>query len=194
MTFSRLLGTAVALVSVSAVAACNGAAATSSNASGSTPSTASSSTPPAAATSGSAASVPAGGGAAEAGAREVTLPAGTQLPIVLDTAVASDTSRGEEPGHGHLARVIGVHGVGLGEGSRVSGVVTDATQSGKVKGLAHVAVRFDSLTPEGSDAHYRIHTSAVGRTAENTHKRDALEIGGGAAGGAIIGALVGGKK
>src|SRR5262249_58202604 len=102
--------------------------------------------------------------------------------------------RVEEPVHAHLARAIEVHGVRLGEGSRVSGVVTDATQSGKVKGLAHVAVRFDSLTPEGSDAHYRIHTSAVGRTAENTHKRDALEIGGGAAGGAIIGALGGGKK
>jgi len=187
MTFSRLFGTTVVvLVTVGAVAACNGASATSSKATGSAPA--------AAAASGSAASVPAASRSADEGTREVTLPAGTQLPIVLDTAVGSDTSRAEEPVHAHLAHAIEVHGVTLGEGSRVSGVVTDATQSGKVKGLAHVAVRFDSLTPEGSDARYPIHTSAVGRTAENTHKKDALEIGGGAAGGAIIGALVGGKK
>jgi hypothetical protein len=34
----------------------------------------------------------------------------------------------------------------------------------------------------------------VGRTAPGTKKKDALEIGAPAAGGALIGALVGGKK
>jgi len=63
-----------------------------------------------------------------------------------------------------------------------------------VKGRAHVAVRFDTLTPRGVDERYNIRTSAVGRTAPGTKKKDALEIGGGAAGGALIGALVGGKK
>ncbi len=82
----------------------------------------------------------------------------------------------------------------LAEGSAVNGVVTDATRSGKVKGRAHVAVRFDTLTPRGVDERYNIRTSAVGRTAPGTKKKDALEIGGGAAGGALIGALVGGKK
>ena len=38
------------------------------------------------------------------------------------------------------------------------------------------------------------HTAAIGRTAPATKKKDALEIGAPAAGGAIIGALVGGKK
>src|SRR5207253_3989974 len=78
--------------------------------------------------------------------------------------------------------------------SRINGVVTDATRSGKVKGRAHVAVRFDSLVPSGSDQRYRIDTASVGRTAAATKKKDALEIGGPAAGGALIGALVGGKK
>jgi len=132
--------------------------------------------------------------AAEA-AREVTLPAGTQLPIVLDTGVGSDTSRVEEPVHAHLARSVLVHGVtALGAGSRVSGIVTDATRSARVKGRAHIAVRFDALTPEGSDARYSIRTAAVGRTAPGTKKKDAAEIGAPAVGGAIIGALVGGKK
>ncbi len=127
--------------------------------------------------------------------REVTIPAGTVLPVVLDTSVGSATSHVEEPVHAHLAAPIVVHGVtALPTGSRVSGIVTDATRSGRVKGRAHVALRFDSLTPAGREQRYSIHTSAVGRTAESTKEKDALEIGAPAAGGALIGALVGGKK
>jgi hypothetical protein len=127
--------------------------------------------------------------------REVTIPAGTNLPIVLDTSIGSDTSRVEEAVTAHLSRPITVHGeTVLAEGSRVTGVVTDATRSAKVKGRAHVAVRFDSLTPRGDDQRYPIATSTVGRTAPGTKKNDALKIGAPAAGGAIIGALVGGKK
>ena len=69
-----------------------------------------------------------------------------------------------------------------------------AERSGKVKGRAHVAVRFDTITPRGDDERYRIRTVAVQRTAPATKKKDAVKIGGGAAGGAIIGAIVGGKK
>ena len=128
-------------------------------------------------------------------AREVTVPAGTTLSIVLETPVSSVTSRVEERVNAHLARAVVVNGAtAIPEGSSVGGVVTDATRSGRVKGRAHVAVRFDSLTPSGSDERYTIHTSSVGRTAEGTKKKDALEIGAPAAGGALIGAIVGGKK
>ena len=127
--------------------------------------------------------------------REVTLPAGTRLPIVLETRVGSDTSRVEDAVHAHLSRPVQLQGATvLPEGTRLSGVVTDATRSAKVKGRAHVAFRFDTLVPAGGDERYRIDTRAVGRTAPATKKKDALEIGGGAAGGALIGALVGGKK
>jgi glucose/arabinose dehydrogenase len=133
--------------------------------------------------------------AAAPAVREVTLPAGTRLPVVLDTGVGSDTSRVEQPVQAHIARPIVVSGqTVLPAGTRVSGVVTDARRSGKVKGLAHVGVRFDTLVPRGDDERYRIQTSAVGRTAQSTKKKDALEIGAPAAGGAIIGALIGGKK
>ena len=76
----------------------------------------------------------------------------------------------------------------------VSGVVTDATPAGKVKGRAHLAVRFDSITPRGADERYRIETAAVGRRAPATKKNDAVKIGAPAAGGAIIGAILGGGK
>jgi hypothetical protein len=133
-------------------------------------------------------------GFASAAVREITIPAGTALPVVLDTGVGSATSEVESPVHAHLTKPIVVRGITVvPEGSRISGVVTDATRSGRVKGRAHVAVRFDSLTPTGGER-YSIRTSAVGRTAEGTKKKDALEIGAPAAGGALIGALVGGKK
>ena len=133
--------------------------------------------------------------AAGRGWQEVTIPAGTNLPIVLDTGVGSDISRIEAPVSAHLARPITVGGrTVLKGGSRFGGVVTDAKRSGKVKGLAHVAVRFDTLTPAGDDERYRIHTASVGRTAPATKKKDALTIGAPAAGGAVIGGLVGGKK
>jgi hypothetical protein len=127
--------------------------------------------------------------------REVTIPAGTRLPIVLDTSVGSDTSRVEQPVHAHLSQAIVVHGMtALPAGSRVSGVVTDAKRSGKVKGLAHIAVRFNGVTPKGDDERYSLHAGSVARTAKATKKRDAMEIGIPAAGGAVVGGLIGGKK
>jgi len=127
--------------------------------------------------------------------REVTIPAGTTLPIVLDTGVSSATSRVEQPVAAHLSRAVMVNGVAaLPQGSQVSGVVTDATRSGKVKGRAHIGIRFDALTPRGDDERYTIQTTSVGRTAPATKKDDAIKIGAPAAGGAIIGAIAGGKK
>jgi hypothetical protein len=127
--------------------------------------------------------------------REITIPAGTRLSVVLDSGVGSDTSRVEEPVTAHLSRPITIGGATvLATGTQLNGVVTDAKPSGKVKGLAHVAVRFTTLTPRGDDQRYRIQTASVGRTAAATKEKDALEIGAPAAGGAIIGALVGGKK
>ena len=67
-------------------------------------------------------------------------------------------------------------------------------RSAKVKGLAHVAMQFNAVTPHGGDERYAIRTASLGRTAQATKQKDALEIGAPAAGGAIIGALVGGKK
>jgi hypothetical protein len=101
--------------------------------------------------------------------REVTIPAGTELPIVLDTSVGSKTSHVEESVRAHLSRAVSVGGQAvLADGSTVSGVVTDATPSAKVR--THLAVRFDSITPRGGDE-YRMETAAIGRTAPSTRRR-----------------------
>jgi hypothetical protein len=127
--------------------------------------------------------------------REVTIPAGTSLPIVLDTAIGSDTSKVEDPVRAHIATSVTIEGVTVvPANSAVLGAVTDATRSAKVKGRAHVAARFDSLVPADQEERYAIHTTSVGRTGEATKKDDALKIAAPAAGGAIVGGLLGGKK
>jgi hypothetical protein len=127
--------------------------------------------------------------------REITVPAGTSLAILLDTPVASNTSRIEAPVAAHLSRAVVVNGVTvIPRGSRVDGVVTDATRAAKVKGRASIALQFDTLRPTGDDEHYAIETSPIARRAAATKKEDTVKILAPAVGGAIIGRIVGGRK
>jgi hypothetical protein len=125
--------------------------------------------------------------------REVTLPAGTLLPLTLDTYVASDTSRIESPVRAHLRAPVRIDGVTvLPAGTPLRGYVTSARRSARVKGRAHVAFRFTSLAVDGE--RYELQTSRVVRQAPGTKKRDAATIAIPAGAGAVIGAIADGKK
>jgi hypothetical protein len=126
-------------------------------------------------------------------AREITLPAGTVLPLTLDTSLASDTSRVEDPVRAHLRRPLVVNGVEvLPAGARLSGIVTEADRAARVKGRARLAFRFTTLSHDAE--RYRLQTSRVVREAPGTKKRDATTIAVPAGAGAVIGALTNGKK
>ena len=77
-------------------------------------------------------------------------------------------------------------------GSRVSGVVTYAKGSAKVKGRAAITVRFRTVTI-GSRT-YDIAAEPLRREARGTKKKDARNIGIGAGAGAVIGGIIGGGK
>ena len=126
--------------------------------------------------------------------REITLPAGTVLPLTLDSYVASDQSRVEDGVRAHLRRSVVVNGLSvIPAGSAVSGHVTSVQRPGRVKGRGYFAFRFNSLsTPDNGRT--RITTTRVARTAPATKSEDAMKIALPAAGGAVIGALTGGKK
>jgi hypothetical protein len=127
--------------------------------------------------------------------REVTIPAGTLLRVRLDNGVGSDFSRVEDPVRASLVNPIVVGGrTVLPAGSLVTGSVTQARRSGKVKGRAQIAMRFHSVWPAGDDDRYRISTRTWSRMAPATKAKDAAKIGIPAAGGALVGGLVGGKK
>jgi hypothetical protein len=127
--------------------------------------------------------------------RTVTLPAGTVIPLALDSYVASDTSRVEGPVRAHVRQPIVVNGVvAIPAGSALVGHVTNAERGGRVSGRANVAFRFDSLSPARANEHVAIRTSVVSRTARSTKGRDVKTIAIPAAGGAVVGAIVGGRK
>ncbi|MCA1563798.1 MAG: TrbI/VirB10 family protein [Acidobacteria bacterium] len=125
--------------------------------------------------------------------REVTIPAGTVLPVELQSAVGSDTSTVEDTVRARLRRAITVDGIeAIPAGSTVLGTVTAVERAGRVKGRARVAFRFHSLTPANDSERLEIRTAAIAREAQGTKKNDAVKIGGGAGAGAVIGGLLGG--
>jgi hypothetical protein len=125
--------------------------------------------------------------------RDVVIPAGTRLSVELQSSVASDSSRVEDAVHGRVRRPIVINGVTVvPTGATVLGHVTDAKRSAKVKGLARVAFRFNQLDLPGGGGRVPIRTAVIARQAQPTKKADATKIGGGAAAGAVIGAIAGG--
>jgi hypothetical protein len=127
---------------------------------------------------------------------EVTIPAGTAIPVVFETSVGSDLSRVEQPIRAHVARGVTIHGLtAVPRGSVVSGVVTSVRRPGRVKGRGQIAVRFTTLERSSDRSErYRMQTRTISRIAPATKKADALKIGVPAAAGAVVGGVVGGKK
>jgi hypothetical protein len=124
---------------------------------------------------------------------EVTLPAGTELPVVLETAVGSDISHVEQPVTGRLSQPVVIRGVtALPAGTQVFGNVTAATRPGRVEGRGLVSMRFSQVDTPGAGT-TRISTTTVSREAPATKGKDAIEVLGPAAGAAVIGRLIGGK-
>jgi hypothetical protein len=127
------------------------------------------------------------------GVREVTIPAGTQLRLRLDSSHASNTSRAEERVQAHLATPVVVNGrTVLPANAPAVGHVTVARPSGRVQGRAYLAVRFTEL--EAAEEQYRVSTRTWGREAPGTKKKDAAKIAVPGAVGAVVGAAIDGKK
>jgi len=125
--------------------------------------------------------------------REVAIPAGTLLPLQLTSSIASDTSTVEDKVSATLRSSVRVDGmVVLPAGTAVTGHVTSADASNKVKGRASIAFRFNELDLPGQGGRESIRTAAITRVAEGTKKKDAKKIGVGAGAGAVIGGILGG--
>jgi hypothetical protein len=111
----------------------------------------------------------------------------------LGTSLASDTSRAEDAVSATLsAPVVIDETTVIPSGSTLMGNVTRAQESGRVKGLAELGLRFDRL--QVGSVTYDISTNPLIYRAASTKKDDAIKIGIGAAAGAVVGAITGGKK
>ena len=125
--------------------------------------------------------------------REVTLPAGTALPLELTTAVSSETAAVETPVSARLRQAVSIDGVtALPAGTVFHGNVIDVERSGRVQGRARLSLRFMEAEVDGERTDVR--TNPITFEAEATKGEDATKVGAGAGIGAIVGGIVGGGK
>jgi len=125
--------------------------------------------------------------------RDVTAPAGTELPLELTTALSSETAQIEAPVTARLRRAVVVDGLTVfPAGAVFHGNVTEVERAGRVKGRSHLAFRFTQVTiDEQRDS---VATHSVSFEGEATKSEDATKVGAGAGIGAVIGGIVGGGK
>jgi hypothetical protein len=124
--------------------------------------------------------------------REVTVPAGTSLPLELTTALSSATATVEMPVTARLRQAIVIDGqTAIPAGSTLHGEVFEVERAGRVKGRSHIAVRFSEVQMPGG-VRENLRTNPVNFQGEATKGEDATKVGVGAGVGAAIGGLLGG--
>ena len=123
--------------------------------------------------------------------RELTLPAGTALPLELETALSSETAEIEAPVRAKLRQTLTVDGItALPAGTVLTGEVTDVARAGKVKGRSRLVFTFNRFQAENIREELR--TNPLTFEGEASKGEDATKIGAGAVGGAIVGGILGG--
>jgi hypothetical protein len=124
---------------------------------------------------------------------EVEIPRGVTLHVRLDEPVNTKRNRAGDSFRATLSSPVVVEGQTLlPVGTVFTGHVTDAEDSGRLKGRAVLALTLDGFRMDGAE--HRIQTDRVVRQSESHKKRNIAFIGGGSGLGAAIGAIAGGGK
>ena len=125
--------------------------------------------------------------------KEVTIPAGTVIPVRITETLDSKTAQQNDAFHGALASDLGVQGViALHRGAPVVGRLVDVHEAAHFKGSALLSLELTELQRGGQKI--SITTDTYTKEGAGRGKNTAVKAGGGAAFGAIIGALAGGGK
>jgi len=125
--------------------------------------------------------------------REVTIAAGTALPLEMTSTLSSASAEVEAPVSAKLRNAITVDGeTAIPAGTVLRGNVTDVERSGRVSGRAHLSFAFSEANIRGDREDLK--TNPLTFEAEATKGEDATKVGAGAVGGAILGGILGGKK
>jgi hypothetical protein len=125
--------------------------------------------------------------------REVTIPAGTALPLEMTSTISSGSAQVEAPVSAKLQNAVTINGeTAIPAGTVLRGTVTDVERAGRVKGRAHISFAFNDATIRGDRENLK--TNPLTFEAEATKGEDATKVGAGAVGGAILGGILGGKK
>jgi hypothetical protein len=123
----------------------------------------------------------------------VTIPAGTEIHVILDTAVSSRNSAPGDNFDATVSEPVMVRGrVVIRRDARARGVVVDARPSGRLSKPALLSIELRSVQSNG--AWVPVRTRSLTMEGKSHKKRDIVAIGGGSALGAIIGGIAGGGK
>ena len=122
-----------------------------------------------------------------------TIPAGTPVTVRIGSEISSGTAEVGQAFEGSLAKSLVVGGKTIAPaGSAVRGKVTLAKSSGRLHAPGQLSIRLTSISTKSGSIGV---TSSPYHVQGKSHtKSNATKIGGGAAAGAIIGALAGGGK
>jgi hypothetical protein len=123
----------------------------------------------------------------------IVVPAGTVLTVTIDQPISTKTNSSGDAFAASLAEPVTVDGqTAIPQGAHATGTVTQAQSAGRIKGGALLALTLDSVTVNGQK--YQVQSSSFEEAGKGRGKRTAIGGGGGAAFGAIVGALAGGGK
>jgi hypothetical protein len=123
----------------------------------------------------------------------VTLADQTPIHVVLEQSLSSGQNRAGDRFEASVAQpVVADNKTIIPEGARVEGLVVDARPSGGLKGRARLQLTLTSVEVNGKT--YDVRTTSSQRVGPGHKKRNWAWIGGGGAGGALIGAVAGGGK
>ena len=123
----------------------------------------------------------------------VMMPAGTEIQVKLDQSIATDRATSGDPFQASVAAPILIDGkTVIPKNAAVRGRIVSVRESGRLAGVARMRLELQSVEVDGTE--YEIHTSNFARRGGDHKKRNWGFIGGGAGGGALIGALAAGGK
>lgn len=123
----------------------------------------------------------------------VTVPELTPIHVTLDQAVTSNQNRPGDHFDATVSEPVVIDGkTVIPQGAHADGVVVDAKKSGRLMGRARLQLALQRIDV-GNQA-YDLRTSSKARIGGDHKKRNWAWIGGGAGGGALIGAAAAGGK
>jgi hypothetical protein len=133
------------------------------------------------------------------------VPAGTALMVKLETTLATFSNKAGDPFRGALTKDVVLNGSTIiPAGATIEGRVTKVAEPRRISGKPTIGILPETLILPGGERLYLdatlVDTNVPGTDVNNEGefkgsghgRRDQLEVGGGAAGGMLIGGLAGG--